>query len=141
MNKTCLVLGLLVAISLHAPSGFASEADSRKKAETAARSWLTLVDSGKYDESWKEASGLFRHAVTSAGWAGAIKSARSPLGALKSRKPKASQFTRNLPGAPEGEYVVIQFDADFEGGGPRVETITPMLDPDGTWRVSGYFVK
>ena len=27
----------------------------------------------------------------------------------------------------------IEFDA--------VETITPMLDPDGQWRVSGYFIK
>jgi hypothetical protein len=22
-----------------------------------------------------------------------------------------------------------------------LETITPMLDPDGRWRVSGYFIK
>jgi len=36
---------------------------------------------------------------------------------------------------------VIQFDAVFENKSSAVETVTPMLDPDGVWRVSGYFVR
>ena len=45
------------------------------------------------------------------------------------------------PGAPDGEYVVIQYEASFENKASAVETITPMLDKDGQWRVSGYFMK
>ena len=35
----------------------------------------------------------------------------------------------------------IQYDSVFENKDSAVETVTPMLDPDGTWRVSGYFIR
>ncbi len=50
-------------------------------------------------------------------------------------------FTRTVPGAPDGEYVVIQFDTQFENKAAAVETVTPMREKDGSWRVSGYFIK
>jgi len=31
--------------------------------------------------------------------------------------------------------------AVFEKKKAAVETVTPMMDRDGTWRVSGYFIK
>ncbi len=46
-----------------------------------------------------------------------------------------------MPGAPDGEYVVIQYDSSFEHKQAAVETVTPMLDKDGKWRVSGYYIK
>ena len=46
-----------------------------------------------------------------------------------------------LPGAPDGEYVVFQFSTAFEHKRAAVETVTPMMDADGQWRVSGYFVR
>ena len=46
-----------------------------------------------------------------------------------------------LPGAPDGEYVVIQYESSFEHKQSAIETVTPMLDTDGKWRVSGYFIK
>jgi hypothetical protein len=51
------------------------------------------------------------------------------------------QYTKELPGAPDGEYVVIQFRAAYAKKKSAIETVTPMLDADGRWRVSGYFVK
>lgn len=44
-------------------------------------------------------------------------------------------------GAPDGEYVVIQFSASFANKKSALETITPMLGKDGKWRVSGYYMK
>lgn len=46
-----------------------------------------------------------------------------------------------VPGAPDGKYVTIQYQTAFANKAEAVETITPMLDPDGVWRVSGYFVR
>jgi ribosomal protein S17E len=37
--------------------------------------------------------------------------------------------------------VVIQFDASFENKKSAIETVTPMLDKDGKWRVAGYYVE
>ncbi|MDX1777971.1 MAG: DUF4019 domain-containing protein [Thermodesulfobacteriota bacterium] len=37
--------------------------------------------------------------------------------------------------------MVIQFETSFTNKKAAIETITPMMDSDGTWRVSGYFIK
>jgi hypothetical protein len=36
---------------------------------------------------------------------------------------------------------VIQFDTSFKNKKSAIETVTAMLDKDGKWRVSGYFIK
>jgi hypothetical protein len=36
--------------------------------------------------------------------------------------------------------VVIQYDTSFANKKSAVETVTPLLDSDGQWRVSGYFI-
>jgi hypothetical protein len=110
-------------------------------AQAAAESWLKMVDDGKYEASWDEAAKLFKGAVTREQWNQAAAGARAPLGKLVSRKLKTRKYTESLPGAPDGKYVVIQFDAVFEKKASAVETVTPMLDPDGAWRVSGYFIR
>jgi hypothetical protein len=71
----------------------------------------------------------------------ALTGARQPLGKLVSRKLKSATYTKTAPGAPDGEYVVIQYETSFADKASAVETITPMLDKDGQWRVSGYFIK
>jgi Protein of unknown function (DUF4019) len=122
-------------------SASADDSDAVGRAKVAARSWLALTDNGSYDQSWEEASSFFKAAVTKAAWSNAISAVRSPLGAVKSRKVKSAIFTRTLPGAPDGEYVVIQFDSQFEQKAAAVETVTAMLDKNGTWKAAGYFIK
>ncbi len=106
-----------------------------------AKAWLAVVDQGKYGDSWDTAAALFKSAVTRDAWSNAAASVRGPLGKVASRKLKSAKFTTTLPGAPDGKYVVIQFATSFEKKKAAVETITPMQEPDGTWKVSGYFVK
>ena len=60
---------------------------------------------------------------------------------MVSRKIKSQQYATSLPGAPDGEYVVIQYATTFENKADAVETVTPMLDKDGQWKVSGYYIK
>ncbi len=112
-----------------------------KLATTAAEKWLALVDDGKYPESWAEAAAYFKNAVTAAAWEQAAKEVRPPFGKLLSRKVKSAVYHTSLPGAPDGRYVVIQFETSFENKKEAIETVTPMADPDGQWRVSGYYVK
>ena len=110
-------------------------------AQQSAQSWLALVDSGKYADSWDEAAQYFKSAVTKDQWLDALGQARTPQGKVLSRKLKSATYTKTLPNAPDGEYVVIQYDTDFEHKAGATETIVPMLDKDGKWRVSGYFIK
>ena len=82
-----------------------------------------------------------RFDLTEDAWSGAIGPVRQPLGNVVSRTLKGAQYATALPGAPDGQYVVIQYDTSFANKKSAVETITPMLDKDGQWRVSGYFIK
>lgn len=129
----------LVVIGMIATSVFA--ADNTEAAKKSATAWLALVDGGKYGESWDEASTLFKSAIARATWESAVRGVRNPLGETKSRKLKSATYTKTLPGAPDGEYVVIQYDTTFANKAQAIETITPMLDKDGKWRVAGYYIK
>lgn len=74
-------------------------------------------------------------------WVEMAKGVRSPLGSLKTRQVKSSQYQTSVPGAPDGEYVIVQFQTSFENKESAVETVTTMREKDGTWRVSGYYIK
>jgi hypothetical protein len=130
----CAVVSLLVV------SAGAAETPE-DAAQAAAESWLELVDGGRYEASWQQAASLFRGAVTSEQWQQAASGVRDPLGRVVSRRLKSRERTQKLPGAPDGDYVVIQYDTVFEKKASAVETVTPMLDADGRWRVSGYFIR
>jgi hypothetical protein len=80
-------------------------------------------------------------AVSTADSSAALAQARPPLGAVTSRTLVSSEYKRALPGAPDGEYVVIQYDTQFAHKPHVVETVVPMRERDGSWKVSGYFVK
>ena len=110
-------------------------------AEKSAEAWLDLVDQGRYGESWDEAASLVKRAVKKEDWERSVGGAREPLGAVLSRTVKSRTYTETLPGAPDGQYVVIQYETSFANKRSAVETITPMMDSDGRWRVSGYFIR
>lgn len=115
--------------------------DKNEAAKKSAESWLAVVDKGDYAASYDEAASIFKLAITKEDWLQKVRAARSPLGKMISRKLKRMQYETTLPGAPDGEYVVIQYDTSFENKRSAVETITPTLDKDGQWRVSGYFIR
>jgi len=100
-----------------------------------------MVDEGKYADSWDEAAEYFKRAVKKEQWEESLLAVREPLGKLVSRELKSQTYKNSLPGAPDGQYVVIQFQSSFENKKSAIETVTPVLDKDGNWRVSGYYIK
>ena len=118
-------------------------ADSTKElnARKASDAWLSMVDEGKYAESWQNTSSYFKNVVDEDQWEKALNSVRRPLGEILSRKAISQNYTKTLPGAPDGEYVVIQYKSSFRNKASAIETVTPSLEKDGIWRVSGYYIK
>jgi hypothetical protein len=141
MKKTLRLASVLAVGSLLAARLLGADPAAEKAAQQSAQSWLSLIDSEKYGQSWAEAASLFKQTVTQTQWESAVKAARGPLGKLQSRKLQSADYRRTLPGAPDGEYVVIQYASAFENKKSATETITPMKDKDGVWRVSGYYIK
>src|SRR3954469_3526787 len=105
-------------------------------AERAALDWLALTDRGDAAARWAAAATLSRAAVSPEQWKHALALAREPLGAVVSRHLASAKPATELPGAPDGEYVVFQFSTTFEKKRAATETVTPMRDRDGEWRVS-----
>jgi hypothetical protein len=130
-----------VALALSVITAIAQDSDKEQTAVLAAEKWLRMVDEGKYSDSWQEAAEYFRNAINQEQWNRSLQAVRKPLGEVVSRQMKSATYTTSLPGAPDGEYVVIQFDTSFENKKAAIETVTPMMDQDGTWRVSGYYIK
>ncbi|WP_211841887.1 DUF4019 domain-containing protein [Massilia eburnea] len=132
---------LLIASLLLSSAAFAQDAASGDLAKAAASNWLALTDAGTYGASWDKAAPPFQKAIDKQGWEQALRNVRMPLGTVKARRLTKAEFTHSLPGAPDGDYFVLQFATQFENKAAAVETVTPMKGPDGTWRVSGYFIK
>lgn len=55
--------------------------------------------------------------------------------------PLAVTFRSTLSGTPGGASVVLEFASSFERKAAAIETVTPMKDEDGTWRVCAYYIK
>ena len=134
---------LLVAAGCCAFALFSVGAQSRPEdaAKPVAAEWLALVDAGKYAESWEKLSPTFKKAVSKRKWKSTVEKVRAPLGTLTSRELKSAEFSKELPGAPEGEYVVLQYDAAFERKPKAAEKVTLVLGQDLNWRVTSYAVK
>jgi hypothetical protein len=130
-----LRIALLIGLSLLLVVGIATAQNPQTE------KWLATVDKGKYVDSWQEAAEYFKNAVTKEQWEQSMLSFRKPMGRLVSRKVQSTLYKTSLPGAPDGEYVIITFETAFENKASAVETVTPMLEKDGKWRVSGYFIK
>lgn len=112
----------------------------KKAATDVANSWLKLVDSGKYQASWDDTTKQFQKTISKQGWARKAAAVRSPLGAVRSRKVRKATYTTSLPGAPDGEYVVLRYDTSFEHKKSAIETVAMSLE-QGKWKVAGYFIR
>jgi hypothetical protein len=141
MKLHSTIKSLLLPLILAGSIALAFADEQTNQGVAAAKTWLGLADAKQYKESWVEAAPFFKDRITENDWVKMISLARGPFGEVKSRELKDAKFATSLPGAPDGEYVVIQFKTSFANKADAIETITPMKDDKGVWRVSGYFIK
>lgn len=138
-------IGAAVAASQDAPpeppQEPTQEALDARPATAAAEAWLETVDARRYGAAWDAAAPLLQGAIERTQWEVTLQDVRGPLGAAAARKLRSATYARSLPNAPAGEYVVIEYATHFQNRPLTVETVTPMKQPDGTWKVAGYFIR
>ena len=142
--KTSMLLLLFIIFSLSCNAQneeLNSQSGNIDKAIESSKQWLESVDSSNYVKSWETSSELFKKSITKENWEKALEQVRLPLGEMVKRELRTKEFKTSLPGAPDGEYVVIVYNTEFKNKENSYETITPMKDIDGKWRVSGYYIK
>ena len=136
-----MLCGVALCIALWTAAGLAEDSVELGKALPAAQQWLALVDQGRYGDSWNAAAGYFQEIVPQHQWEQSLQAVRTPLGRMLTRTVLRTKYATTLPGAPDGHYVIIQFKTSFEHKQSAIETVTPMIDKDGRWRISGYFIR
>jgi Protein of unknown function (DUF4019) len=110
-------------------------------ASAAADGWLEHLDAGDEAACWRGTSSLFRQMVSEEQWTEAHGKVTAVLGRPLERELRDTEHRTSVPGAPDGQYVLLTYDARFERKQEAVETVVTMLDGDGAWRVGGYFVQ
>ncbi|MCL7486667.1 MAG: DUF4019 domain-containing protein [Desulfobulbaceae bacterium] len=143
MKKTLmqrLVAAVLFSLLFTLPAGAAND-EATAQAIMAAEEFLLLLDTVQYVRSWDGEASFFKSQVPRDTWIKQISSLRPALGKVITRLILDARHVTKLPGAPDGQYVVIQYNTNFENKREAVETVTPMLDKDGKWRVSGYYIQ
>jgi hypothetical protein len=145
MIRTALVhtlAALAIFVCVLGPSDArAANQAAVEQATKAAEAWLKLLDNGDYRACYQQASQIMKDYLSEDAFVQRFSAARKPLGAVVSRNLKLAQYATSLPGAPDGQYVVMQYDTSFANKKSATETVTPMLDKDGQWRISGYYIK
>ncbi|MEO5701524.1 MAG: DUF4019 domain-containing protein [Casimicrobiaceae bacterium] len=122
--------------------GWASAQDTRAtEVQAAARTWVGHADRLDGEATWKHAGAKFRSALTTEAWAKALRDARSRFGATQQRAAVSTRFESAFPNVPAGDYALVQFRTAFERHSEGRETVTLEREPDGTWRVIGYFIR
>jgi hypothetical protein len=140
-NRVIIGIGVLVLVAMGCSMKEKPINVAADDGVAAGSSWLKIVDAAQYDDSWEQACAYFKGVVPKDQWVRQIAGVRGPLGPVLSREVASAEYSTKLPGAPDGEYVVIQYRTSFENKANAVETVTPMRDPDGVYRVSGYYIR
>ncbi len=109
-------------------------------AERQALGFLGYLDHGRYADSYAYTGMLIRTQLDRDSFAKQLEKARAGTGALLSRELIDASYTTMVPGAPEGQYVVLHYSASFANRREAVETMT-LAFAKGYWRVSGYYIK
>jgi hypothetical protein len=129
-------LALLALFSLPRLPGDQHPASAQAEAE----SWLRLVTSGRYAESRMRAAPSFRKAVTLEQWRHSCTGSSAQLGAFRSRSLASAQSVKDPPGYASGDYVILQYDSDFEYNKGAAEMVV-LVQLGRRWRVAGYWAR
>jgi Protein of unknown function (DUF4019) len=136
-----LALALLGVVLLDTNAALAQDPRTTS-VQQAARAFLALTDRDDGMASRQLAGKQFQNAITDVRWTEALHGVRVPLGAVVERALLSTKFTTNFAGAAaEGDYALLLYRTSFANRTDARETVTLEREPDGTWRVIGYFIR
>ncbi|HEV3275449.1 MAG TPA: DUF4019 domain-containing protein [Terriglobia bacterium] len=133
-----LILGSLGGGAVRA---YAQGDPATQPAQQAATEWLALVDQARYGESYDQAAQSFKVAVGREEWTQKATAARAQAGRLVSRRLSRATEMRNPPHLAPGDYVFIVYQSSFANLKSALETVVPVREKDGKWRVVNYMIR
>lgn len=135
------LITLVVTLALCQPLFAQGSGEDKRQGLGAAETWLKLVDKGAFGLSWAGAGKVFKSSVSQGHWDNLAAAVRTPLGPVVRRKLSEHKFLTRLDGMPDGLYLMLRYQTEFEKKAAAVETLTLAKEDDGFFRVIGYFIK
>ena len=132
---------VVVASLIAMPVAGAQRASAVHNGQQAAAAWLDLLDSAQYGASWDQAAEQLQRAVSRPAWETRIRAVRAPLGNVVARRLKLASYSESLPELAAGQSVVLEYETRFENRVSAVETVTPVKDARGSWKVGAYSIR
>ena len=99
-----------------------------------------MTDAQEWHESWNSAGTFLKSRVPQSQFSSGIAPVRVPLGAVQSRTVKALNKATSLPGMPDGNYEIVQFQTKFGHKADAVETVVLGLQSAG-WKIWTAFIR
>ena len=131
-------LAALAALSI---AGHAIAQDPRAtEVQQAARAWLAIADKLNAEAAYEAAGPKFRSALSFDRWRDAVRLVRFPLGAVEQRTVTSTQFQKNLPALPEGDYALVVFRTAFANK-PVNRELVSLERVGNRWVVVGYVIQ
>jgi ribonucleotide monophosphatase NagD (HAD superfamily) len=109
-------------------------------AATAAQEFLTMVDAGKYADSWQISAAYLKKQIPQQDWEAKLGKIRATLGPLAERQLEDASYTASAEELPETEFILLEFDSQFKLK-EMTEVVTVLQDTDNSWRVVGYYIQ
>lgn len=129
-----LLMGILLVTACNKIS-----TEQKEQAKELTVNWLTLMDEQQYDQAYADTADYFKNVINRDQFIAQMKGVHGPLGKVNSRKVKSVNYANQLPGAPDGAYIVVKFDTEMENKKDTLETVTLMKEGE-MWKVSGYYI-
>lgn len=140
-RRTALLLTTFAFTLLASTATRADTETTITNASKVAHSWLLDIDGDQYGKAWDKAASVFQNQLSREQWDVTMIRTRGLLGSVTKRKLISANVRHQLPGMPDGDYVVLLYQTSFEHKARGSETVTPMLDKDGKWKVAGYLIR
>jgi len=139
MKKIRLVVTMALCLFLMAAVAVSAELLS-EAAVTKARGFAQIIDSGKTETAYASASGLLQLSHDQLVWEDSITRSHTLLGPVEKRTLVAVRSVQTFPKLPDGDYLIVQFNAQTTHKSSAAEVI--LLHQEGSdWLVADYSIR
>lgn len=129
---------LVMAAPVYGQSG-EDEAAAEEAAQTAAESWLALIDAEEYGKSWDAAGSLLQTRIAREEWVEKVTHLKERVQNLSDRGLELREYRDSIRHAPrDGPFVLLKYHSAFDTG--RYEELILTYPEEEEWTVGGYQV-
>ena len=127
--------------SAQTTNSVSQETQASLAAEARAKRFIGAVDAGDWKASWDAAGPFFQSQASLDEWVSLIQPVRTPLGKAEERRLTNVQKVQTLPGAPDGDYEILQYNTKFSGSGMMSTETVILVRNEGDFDIAGYFIR